>query len=103
MPRYYFDVRDGSEFSRDPEGEELSDTGAARAEAIRAGREMLGERLLHGGSLNHRQIEIADETGHVVEVVRIQDVLLRHGELRSYPDDVTHSAPVANARNAPSR
>jgi hypothetical protein len=30
---------------------------------------MLGEKLLHGGSLNHRTIEIADETGHVVDVV----------------------------------
>lgn len=31
-----------------------------RAEAISTNREMLGERLLHGGSLNHRKIEIAD-------------------------------------------
>lgn len=103
MPRYFFHVRDGSELSRDLEGQELPDTEAARAEAINAGREMLGEKLLHGGSLNHRQIEIADESGHVVDVVRARDVLLKHGELRSYPDDVTQSAPVATERNTPQR
>jgi hypothetical protein len=101
MPRYFFHVREGSELSRDSEGQELADTEAARAEAISSGREILGEKLLHGGSLDHRQIEIADETGHVVEVVRTQDILLKQGELRSYPDDVTQSAPVAKPRNPP--
>ena len=55
--------------SRDTEGQELPDLDAARREAINANREMLGERLLHGGSLDHRQIEIADESGTVLAVV----------------------------------
>jgi hypothetical protein len=91
MPRYFFHVRDGSDLSRDEEGQECPDTEAARREAINSNREMLSERLLHGGALDHRQIEIADETGHVVEVVRTTDVLFWHGEFRSYDDDVTRS------------
>ncbi|MCP5412172.1 MAG: hypothetical protein H6924_08560 [Alphaproteobacteria bacterium] len=103
MPRYFFHVREGSELTRDTEGQELANTEAARAEAISTGREMLGEKLLHGGRLNNRQIEIADETGHVVDTVSARDVLMHHGELRSYSDDVTQSAPVANIKNAPPR
>jgi hypothetical protein len=94
MPRFFFNVRDGADISRDREGQECANAEAARREAVSAGREMLGERLLHGGSLNHRQIEITDETGHVVDVLTISDVLFSNGKLRSYDDDVTQSAPV---------
>jgi hypothetical protein len=99
MPRYFFHVREGSILHRDTEGQDLPDAETARGEAINSGREMLGEKLLHGGSLNNRNIEIADETGHVVDVVNSRDVLFRGGEFRSYADDVTQSAPT----NAPSK
>ncbi len=99
MPRYFFHVREGSLLYKDQEGQELSDAEAARHEAISSSREMLGERLLHGGSLNHRTIEIADETGHIVDVVSSRDVLFRDGNFRTYGDDVTQSAP----KNAPSK
>lgn len=94
MPRYYFHVREGSVLNRDTEGQELPDAEAARLEAISSSREMLGEKLLHGGSLNNRSIEIADETGHVVDVVNSRDVLFHGGRFRSYADDVTQSAPT---------
>jgi hypothetical protein len=94
MPRYYFHVREGGEISRDREGQELSDADAARREAVSLVREILGEKLLHGGSLDHRTIEIADETGHVIDVVSIHDVLFKAGQFRTYDSDVTHSAPV---------
>ena len=92
MPRYYFHVRDGADLSRDTEGQEFSNLDAARAEAMNSAREMLGERLLHGGSMNAKQIEIADETGHVVDVILARDIVLKNGELRSYCDDITKSA-----------
>ena len=98
MPRYYFHVREGQEISRDVEGQDLPNAEAARREAINASREILGEKLLHGGSLNHRQIEIADETGHVVDVVNANDVLFKGGQFRAYSDDVTQSAPVNTPR-----
>jgi hypothetical protein len=97
MPRYFFHVREGSSLSRDEEGQELPNVEAARREAINSAREILGEKLLHGGSLNHRSIEIADETGYVVDVVHSREVLFQGGQLRNYSDDVTQSAPT----NAP--
>jgi hypothetical protein len=99
MPRYFFHVREGSLLSKDQEGQELSDAEAARHEAVCSSREMLGERLLHGGSLDHRSIEIADETGHIVDVVNSRDVLFQGGNFRVYSDDVTQSAPT----NSPSK
>lgn len=96
MPQFYFHVRhaDG-EISQDTEGQDLPDLEAARAEAINAHREMLGERLLHGGSLNHRRMEIADESGTLVAVIEPKDVLFQNGQLSSFSDDVTKSAPSA--------
>jgi hypothetical protein len=99
MPRYFFHVREGAELSRDWEGQELPNVEAARREAVAANREIMGERILHGGSLDHRSIEIADETGRVVDVVSAHEVL-RQGV---YPDDVTQSAPVTQPWNPPSR
>ena len=99
MPRYYFHVRDeDGDISRDEEGQDLPDLEAARAEAVSTNREMLGERLLHGGSLNHRRIEIADESGNVLLEMEASDVLFRDGEWRSYSDDVTKSAPHGPAK-----
>ena len=103
MPRYFFHVREGSELSRDAEGQDLSNAEAARREAVAATREILGEKLLHGGSLDRRSIEIVDETGRVVDVVNANDVLFKKGEFRTYSDDVTQSAPVTQPRNTPSR
>lgn len=103
MPRYFFHVREGSELSRDAEGQDLSNAEAARREAVAATREMLGEKLLHGGALDQRSIEIVDETGRVVDVVSANDVLFKKGEFRTYSDDVTQSAPVTQPRNTPSR
>jgi hypothetical protein len=103
MPRYYFHVREGSDLSRDEEGQDLPNADAARREAINSSREILGEKLLHGGSLNHRTIEIADATGHVVDMVNSNDVLFKGGKFRTYSDDVTQSAPVTQPRNSPSK
>ena len=97
MARFFFHVREnGDDLSRDIEGQELADLEAARLEAINANRELLGERLLHGGSLDHRQIEIANERGDVLATISADDVLFRDGQYRSYSDDVTKSAPNIN-------
>ena len=76
---------------------------AARREAVAAAREILGEKLLHGGSLNHRTIEIANKTGRVVDVVNCHDVLYQHGRFGAYDSDVSQSAPVTQPRNPQSR
>jgi hypothetical protein len=94
MTRFFFHVRDDeSDLSRDTEGQEFPDLEAARQEAVNSNREMLGERLLHGGALDHRQIEIANAKGEILAVVNVQDTLYQEGQLRSFDDDVTKSAP----------
>ena len=98
MPRYFFHVREGSTLNRDSEGQELADAAAAHGEAISTGREILGEKLLHGGELDGRTIEIADETGKVVDIVNVNDVLFKDGKFRRYSDDITQSAPVNTPR-----
>ena len=98
MPRYYFHVREGDTLHSDTEGQELADGREARREAISAGREIIGEKLLHGGELDGRIIEIADEKGEVLDRITSNDVLFRDGEFRTYSDDVTQSAPVNTPR-----
>ncbi len=100
MSRYFFNIRDSDgDVSRDIEGQELPNLDAARAEAISTNREMLGERLLHGGSLDHRKIEITDESGTILASIDARDVLFRDGKFRDYSDDVTQSAPTGLARS----
>jgi hypothetical protein len=94
MPRYFFHMREGRDIARDAEGQEHSDAEAARREAINTVREIISEKLLHGGALNHCSIEIADETGHVVDVINSREVLLKDGGLRTYADDIVQSAPT---------
>jgi hypothetical protein len=96
MTHFFFHVRDShGDVSRDIEGQEFPDLAAARREAMKASREMLGEKILHGGSLNNRRIEICDEKGEVLAVVDAKETLFQEGQLRSFNDDVTQSAPTA--------
>jgi len=100
MPQYFFHVREADgEIGRDLEGQALPDLEAARAEAVSAIREMLGEWLLHGGVLDPRQLEIADDRGITLATIGTTDVLFRDGEFRNYSDDVTKSAPTGLARS----
>lgn len=96
MPHYFFHVRESGELSRDGEGQDLPDLAAARREAVNASRELISERLLHGGAINDREIEIADVQGNVLAVVKSSDVIYREGRFGSFSDDVTKSAPVTN-------
>jgi hypothetical protein len=101
MARYFFHVKDmEGVISRDEEGQELPDLDAARAEAVSSNREMLGERILHGGVIGPRQIEIADEKDEVLATIAVTDVLIDRGQLRAFSDDVTKSAPVASISSA---
>ena len=71
MPRYYFHIREGAILTRDSRGRELPDVEAAREEAIGLGQALLGNQ--HAGL--HRNIEIVDETGHVVDEMNSRDIL----------------------------
>lgn len=74
MPRYFFNV---DELDTDPEGSELHDLKAARAEAVLAARELLTECIFAGRDVVPLKILITDEAGQVLDTIHIRDVLPR--------------------------
>jgi hypothetical protein len=74
MPKFYFHVRNGSELIEDPEGMELPNVVAARAEAIQAARDILAEKVRFGSDLKGELFEIWDENG-LIESVPLRDSL----------------------------
>ena len=89
MPRYFFHIREGANLTRDTNGQEFPDVEAAREGAIVTGRALMDERQ----NLTRPAIEIADETGHVVDEINAHDILLH--DLRRY------AAFQPAARNSP--
>lgn len=79
MPTYFLHLRDGGERFEDTLGTSFASLTAARAEAVRAAREMMAENLREGGQLDHQEIEISDPSGEVLDVVRFRDVLKQAG------------------------
>ena len=74
MPRYYFDLRNDVDVA-DEEGRELPDLNSVRDAAVVEAREMIGESVLLGRiNLNHR-IEVRDESGDTVLVMRFGDAV----------------------------
>ena len=75
MPRFYFAVRDGSETVPDPEGSELADLDAALFEARLTARDLLLNRLKTCEVIDGQEIEISDESGKVLRILKVRDVL----------------------------
>ena len=73
MAHFYLNVRDGDELIRDPHAYQFPTAQAARDAAVHSLREMLGDRAQ---PLAHKQIEIADATGHAISVVSAHDVIM---------------------------
>jgi len=68
VPRYFFNLYNDVT-AMDPEGMELPDLAAARAEAITNIRGLLTEDVLRGRIVLRHRIEIADESQAVVDKV----------------------------------
>lgn len=78
MPRFYFHLFDDM-VSIDEEGKELPSVEFAHQEATRSVQAMACAEVLEGHlNLDHR-IEVADETGEVVNTVRFRDVVRIEG------------------------
>jgi hypothetical protein len=75
MPRYYIHIYDDATMM-DGDGFELRDLAAAKHEAIRGARSIMAEHLVAGRplKLSHR-IEIADERGKVLAVIRFRNIV----------------------------
>jgi hypothetical protein len=72
MPMYYFHIRDGDKFEVDPDGTELPDIDAARAEALKVAQELMTEVPDLG---REAVIEIADGYGQTVLTVPFSDTI----------------------------
>jgi hypothetical protein len=80
MPLFFLHLRDRDERFEDTSGTEFPSLLSARAEAIKSAREIMAENLRQGLPLDHKQIEICDEDGNLIETVRFHDVLKAIGE-----------------------
>ena len=78
MPAYYFHIRDNGTF-RDPDGLELPDLDAARAECKNLILSILREEQTDEQLLANKQFQIEDDTGRTVLMVpfRLAATLVR--------------------------
>lgn len=78
MPRYYFHVRTTGDLVTDPEGSDLVDLMAARAEAIANARGAMSASILEGIDLSgSAAVEIHDDTGRLLMRVPYSDAIRR--------------------------
>ena len=75
MPRFFFDVLDGREVRRDPEGEEFADLDAALIEAIASARYLVAQGLLRNEDVSGRCFLIRDENEQTVTIVPFRNTL----------------------------
>jgi hypothetical protein len=75
MPRYFFHIRDAGDLIEDEEGRDLPDLNAAREEARLSAQDIVAEKMRADEIVTTEAIEIADETGTVVETVPLVSVI----------------------------
>ena len=75
MPRYYFHTRSASGLARDVDGVELDGLDDARAVAEHAVRKAIVEMVYDGELRLDEAIEISDEAGEPLLVLRYGDVV----------------------------
>jgi hypothetical protein len=71
---FFFHVRNGAGLVRDMEGTELPDMEAARHEAQASARDFAIDDLRSGMPIAGRNIEIADDEGHILDTMPMRAV-----------------------------
>jgi hypothetical protein len=74
MPRYYYHLYNDIT-AIDEEGQEHPNLAVAHQRAIAIAREMAAEAVRNGHLVLHHRIELADESGSVLETVNFRDVV----------------------------
>jgi hypothetical protein len=69
MPVYFFNIQEGTELIGDPDGSDLADPAAARAEALVAARSLLAAAVIGGKLPLSHAIRVTDAAGHPVLTV----------------------------------
>ena len=76
MPKFYMNLRNGSEYVRDTEGRELPDLTTARTEALSAARDLVISDLRQGRTLRLSDtIEIDNADREQLLVVEFRDAV----------------------------
>jgi hypothetical protein len=75
MPRFYVHIKEHTHFIRDEEGIDLPTAEDARAEVLRAARELWSDAIQGGTDLDVEAFVIADESGHELASVAVDEVL----------------------------
>jgi hypothetical protein len=73
MAHFYLNIRDGEELIRDPEAYVFDSAAEAREAAVQSVRDLIRANP-EDFEFDHKQIEIADATGHAISVVNLYDV-----------------------------
>ena len=73
--RYHFNIRDAKGLITDEEGGEFNDLDSARVEARASARDMVIDHLRAGELAREQRIEITDDSGIVLDSVRISFVI----------------------------
>ena len=75
MPRFFFDVLDGREVRRDPEGQEFVGLPAARAEAVISAQYLVAHGILRNEDVSARSFIIRNENDEAVATVSFRGTL----------------------------
>lgn len=75
MPRYFLNIRDGSDLIEDQEGSLLPDIEAACREALAAARDLFAEKVSAGEVVDGQLFEITDENGIVRARMPLKEAL----------------------------
>lgn len=76
MAHFYLNVRDGEDLIRDPNAYVFPTAQDAREAAVQSVRDLIRENP-EEHDFDHKQIEIADATGHPISIVNFYDILGR--------------------------
>lgn len=75
MARYHLHIYCDDSFAEDQEGIECPNLEAAKAEAMKGARSILADDLMQGRVDLRGRIDVADDTGSVVETIRFEDAV----------------------------
>lgn len=73
--RYFFNIREQSDYLIDETGVDLPSLDAVQMEAVRTAREMMADSILSGTALDESVFEITDEKGTLIASVRFGDAV----------------------------
>lgn len=93
MPRYFFHIRNGDQYTRDAVGTFLSDIAAARKAAIGRAKKLLAQK---GRAFRKAQIEIGVQRGQLIETIPFAVAVEPEGKPQLKGNDGAKSAAPAS-------